>query len=314
MVSTVPSLPPGLAGPNSGPVEPPGPGQPWTVLHMIRWAGEYLDGKGVESGRLNGEHLLAFTLGTKRLDLYLQFDRPLSSEELERFKPLLKRRAGREPLQYIVGTAPFRDLVLKVDQRVLVPRPETEYLLDVLIEEASREKRDAPWDRALDIGTGSGALALALAAEGLAKATVAVDCSADALSLARENGESVGVAARVDFRLGSLLEPVAGEVFDVVVSNPPYVPDEEWASTEPEVREWEPSLALKGGHDGMDVLRALVDGVVDVLAPSGWLALEMAADQTEVVAELVRGTGGFERVAVRIDLAGRPRYVIAQRS
>jgi len=296
-------------------VAPPKAGQPWTVLHMVKWAGEYLTNKGVENGRLNGEHLLAHTLDLGRMDLYLQFDRPLIAEELSRFKPMLKRRAEREPLQYILGTAPFRNLTLRVDRRVLVPRPETEYMLEVLQEvvtEAGHPR--GPWMGALDLGTGSGALAIAMAEEGLAKGVVAVDCSAEALSLAMENAETLGFLGQVDFRLGDLFEPVHDDRFELVLSNPPYLPDGEWAETQPEVRDWEPSIALKGGADGMDVLRRLISRVASHVEVGGWLGLEMASDQTRCVAGLLGNEGNFGSVSVRNDLTGRSRYVFAQRS
>ena len=307
-------LPPGLQADPAQPVDPPGPGEPWTVLHLIRWAGSYLAQKGVEQGRLDAEHLLAHSLGVKRLDLYLQFDRPLDEPELAEFKPLLQRRAKREPLQYVLGNGAFRDLSLMVDNRVLIPRPETELLIDLLLEAGDSGRSHGPrWERALDIGTGSGALALALANEGLAESVVAVDCSADALAVAKANAEAVSGGDRVEFRLGNLSEPVAGEQFDLVVSNPPYVPDLEWAETQAEVRDWEPVVALKGGADGLDVLRPLVASLSSVVRPEGWVGLEMASDQTKFVAEMLHLTGAFADVAIHRDLTGRPRFVLAKR-
>ena len=294
-----------------GPVAPPGPGEVWTVMHMVRWSAAYLGDKGVDSPRLTAELLLAHALGLERLELYLQFDRPLSAPELASFKPLLRRRAGREPLQYILGTVPFRTLELGVDGRVLIPRPETETLLDVLREVAAPQ---TPFSRALDIGTGSGAIALSLAAESLTGRAVGVDISAEAVALATENARRNGLGESVAFRVGPFFAAVAGETFDLVVSNPPYVPDREWEETEPEVREWEPALALKGGDDGLDVVRPLLAQLREHLAPGGWVALELASPQTRVVAELLEKQGTYTDVTVRDDLTGRPRYVLARRS
>jgi release factor glutamine methyltransferase len=280
----------------------------WTILELLRWTAEYLEKKGMGEPRLNAEHLLADTLGLKRLDLYLQFDRPLKPEELASFKARLLRRARREPLQYIEGYTDFRELRLRVDRRALIPRPETEVLVgEVLAWAATRGPL-----RALDVGVGSGAIALSLAREGAFETVVATDVSGDALALAAENHRGAIPDAPVDFRLGAGYEPVQGERFDVIVSNPPYVAEAECASLEPEVREWEPEVALFGGRDGLDVVRALVAGAPDHLRPGGLLALEIGASQAAAVGTLLRSTARFGEVRVRTDLAGRERIVLAE--
>ena len=271
----------------------------------------YLAPKGVDSPRLTAELLLAHVLDVERLELYLQFDRPLSPAELAAYKPLLKRRAAREPLQYVTGRAHFRDLELRCDPRALIPRPETEGLLDVLLEAVGE---DTPVERALDLGTGTGALALSIVAEGRARAVVGIDLSGEALELARENGALAGVEDRVEWRQGSLFEPVEGERFDWIVSNPPYVAAGDLVETEPEVRDFEPHLALHGGADGLDVVRPLVDGAGAVLTPGGWLALEVGWDQTERVARRLEDTGEYGHIVAREDLTGRPRYVLARKN
>lgn len=282
----------------------------WTVMDVIRASGEYLDGKGLEHGRLDAEHLLAHVLGMGRLHLYLHFDRPLTLAERGRLKPLLRRRAAREPLQYILGSAPFRNLTLDVDRRVAIPRPETEYLIDVLQRVAGG---DRAFESALDVGTGSGAIALALAAEGLARSVTATDLSASALAAARNNAAAAGVAT-IDFREGCLLEPVAGRTFDLVLSNPPYLTEEEWRSAQPEVREWEPRLAMVGGADGLDVIRDLVGGVDDVLRPGGWVGLELGNSQAEAVVGMLEAVPGLGSVGAHDDLTGRQRYVLARKN
>ncbi|MDP2959658.1 MAG: peptide chain release factor N(5)-glutamine methyltransferase [Longimicrobiales bacterium] len=288
-------------------------GEVWTVLRLMRWSGEYLEAKGVHRGRLDAEHLLAHALGVKRLQLYLQFDRPLEREELDRFRPLLRRRAEREPLQYIVGRAAFRELDLMVDRRVLIPRPETEVLVgEVLAWAASQEREDLS---AVDVGTGSGAIALSLVTEGPFARVVATDASAGALAVARHNAGMTGLGARLDFREGPLFSPLqSGEAFDVVVSNPPYVAEAEAATLEPEVGVWEPSQALFGGPDGLVVLRALVEGAEAHLRPGGLLALEVGAGQAGLVMAEVEGRSGYDDVRVRRDLAGRERVVLARRA
>lgn len=283
--------------------------QEWRMMDVILRSGEYLTGKGVEKGRLNAEHLLAHVLRVERLQLYLDFDRPLGADELDRFRPLLRKRAARQPLQYLLGTAQFRDLELAVDQRVAIPRPETEYLIDVLGQVAGHNR---VFDAALDVGTGSGALALTLAAEGLARAVVATDVSAAALDVARRNAAAAGLA-KVEFRSGDLLDPVEGETFDLVLSNPPYLTEAEWLRTEPEVRDWEPRVAMVAKESGLAVIRRLISGMDEVLRPGGWVGLEVGSTQAGRVADLMEGQPCLRGVQVHDDLAGRRRYVFARR-
>lgn len=279
----------------------------WTPLSLIRWTTSYLTEKGLPEPRLDAELLLADTLGLKRLDLYLQFDRPLLPGELAEFKRRLLRRARREPLQYIAGEAAFRNLRLYVDRRVLIPRPETEVLVDHVL--AWAEGRQGL--SALDIGTGSGAIALTLATERKAfERVVATDVSADALNVAEMNRETVG--ARVELRHGSLFEPVRGERFDVIVSNPPYVAEPERQELAPEVADWEPAGALFSGTEGLDIIRLLVRGAPDHLRPGGILALEIGAGQGEAVRSLALESREYSWVEVKSDLAGRDRIILAE--
>ncbi len=284
-------------------------GESWTILRMILWSAEYLKNKGVETGRLDAEWLLAAALGVDRLQLYLKYDRPLSSEEREAFKPLLRRRSGREPLQYIIGRTGFRELELKTDPRVLIPRPETEVLVQEVLDWASAGA-ESVWD----MGTGAGAVALSLAAEGTWTRVVATDVSPEALSVAADNAERYDLGGHVEFREGSLFEPLEeGERFDVIVSNPPYIAEGEKEELQPEVRDWEPPEALFAGEDGLDVIRQLVAGAPKHLLSGGLLALECGLGQAEGIAADVQATGAFGAVRIRADLTGRPRFVTAER-
>ena len=302
---------------SSAKTQMPGPGEPWTVLPVILWSAEYLVEKGVERGRLDAEHLLAGALGLSRLDLYLQYDRPLTPEELDLFKRGLRRRASREPLQYVLGTAGFRNLELRVDPRVLIPRPETEILVDevlLLARDLVSDPGADPELTALDLGTGSGAIALALASEGPFRRVVATDPSAGALEVAQENARALGLDGRVEFREGALFEPLAeGETYSVVVSNPPYISTSEASDLEPEVVEWEPGDALFAGPDGLAVLEPLIDGVAKFLSPGGVLALEAATPQIPRILNLIGGSPDLTGAVVKKDLAGRDRVVTARR-
>lgn len=279
-------------------------------MELVGWTANYLGERGFHNPRLNAELLLSGTLGVKRLDLYLQFDRPLKADELAAFKARLLRRAKHEPLQYIDGTAAFRDLTLTVDRRVLIPRPETEVLVQEVLDWAAAHGART----ALDVGTGSGAIALALATEGAFERVLAVDLSADALEVARGNAQAAAPAAPVEFRLGSLYDALDGERFGVIASNPPYVGTEERAALDAEVRDWEPAAALFAGTGGLDVIRPLVERAPAHLEPGGLLALEIGAAQAEAVCALVRATGAFGEPRVRRDLGGHDRIVLAERA
>ena len=282
---------------------------PWTLLRLILWSSEYLEGKGLSSGRLDAEYLLAHVLGTGRLQLYMDFERPLKQEELNQFRPLLKRRASREPLQYILGRQPFRELELIVRPGVLIPRPETEQLVDEVLDWFLSEEVDRP--TALDVGTGSGAIALSLAAESGAK-VVATDISNVALDLARSNAEAAGLEALVEFREGSIFEPIPATArFDAIVSNPPYVREKDEPLLEPEVLDWEPREALFSGKDGLDVIRDLVAGAFQYLRPGGLLALEVGLGQAREVALLLEDSGYYASVKIKRDHATLERFVIA---
>jgi release factor glutamine methyltransferase len=281
----------------------------WTPIDLIRWTDGYLAEKGFTDSRLDAELLLAGVLGLKRLDLYLQFERPLADDELAGFKAGLKRRLQREPLQYISGTASFRNLELRVDRRVLIPRPETELLVSVVLDwAADRSGLDL-----VDIGTGSGAVALSLCQEGDFGRVVATDCSAEALDLARANAEDSVPAGGIEFLHGSVFDPLVGERFDIIVSNPPYIADRDREVLDAEVAQWEPETALFAGTDGLEVIRELVHGAPAHLRAKGLLAMEIGATQADAVAALIESTGSFGEPRIRKDFAGRDRIIVAER-
>jgi release factor glutamine methyltransferase len=290
-------------------VSAPGGQKSWTVLELLRWTTQYFQDAGIESARLDAECLLAFALETSRLELYVQFEKPVMEGERARFRELVKRRAGeRVPVAQLTGQKEFWSLPFQVSPDVLVPRPETEVLVQAALDRLPDPEGEY---RVLDVGTGSGAIAIAIASERPKTQLVATDISSSALQIATTNAEQLQVAERVQLRQGDLFEAVAGERFDLVVSNPPYVAGASRGDLPPELAH-EPEEALFGGEDGFDVLRPLVAGFAEVLEPEGWAAVETGADQTERVAQWFRDAG-FCEVEILRDLARLPRGVSGRR-
>ena len=275
------------------------------VVDALAAAIDALNAAGVESPRLDAELLLAAAAGTERVRLIADPGAGLEPGAARAFGEMVRRRLRREPVAYILGRRWFCDLELHVDSRALIPRPETELLVEVGVELGPA--------RALDVGTGSGAVALALAAELPGVEVVATDSSPGALALAAENATRLGLADRVSFEQGTL---PAGPEFDLLLTNLPYVAEPDWPGLAPEIRSWEPREALLAGADGLDAIRALLDALAAVAEGgepvAGAVALEVGAGQAAAVEELVAGTG-YPRTEVRADLAGIPRVVLGRR-
>jgi release factor glutamine methyltransferase len=273
-----------------------------TVKDVLALASAYLEAKGSPTARLDAELLVGHALGMPRLDLYLHHDRPLTEDELARVRPLLRRRADLEPVAYIVGQTGFRRLTLQTDARALMPRPETETLVEVALALLPRG------GRLVDVGTGAGPIALSVAHERPDAAVLGVDASPDALALARANAERLGLA--VAFAASDLLADAPG-AFDVIAANLPYVPDGD-PRTEPGVVRHEPHLALWGGPDGLDLIRRLVAQAPARLNPGGAIVLEVSDEQAGAVEALLLGAG-FADVERHRDLAGVERVLSARR-
>ena len=269
-----------------------------TVGEALRASTRFLEGKGVPSPRVDSEHLVAHALGVSRLELYLQHDRPLTEDELATARELVRRRGGREPLAYVLGEWGFRGLTLAVDRRVLIPRPETEVVVERCL--ALLDGIERP--EVLDVGTGSGAIALAIADEHPSARVMGIDASEEALEVAEENSRRTGAAITVlrhDLRDG-----LPGGPYDLVVSNPPYVLPEEIDTLEAEVREWEPRVALVG----TGATEAVAAGAREVLRAGGGLVLEVADGKAAEVSALLASLG-FTDVEATLDLAERDRVV-----
>lgn len=281
----------------------------WNIGAILQWTGQYFADKGVESPRLDAEVLLSHILGKDRLYLYVHFEQPLEDSELAAFRAAVLRRAKREPVAYIIGQKEFMGHLFSVSPAVLVPRPDTEILVEAVLEKL----RVLPQGklRLLDIGTGSGAIIISLLKELPEAVGVAVDLSPEALAVAKENAVRLGVADRLEFRLGDLLQPVAGEVFDYIISNPPYIPESDMLTLAAEVK-CEPLMALVAGQDGLDCYRRLLAEGRENLNAAGGIALEVGIDQAEAVCLLAEKTG-WSGCEIRCDYGGIQRVVMAQR-
>ncbi|QXD24281.1 peptide chain release factor N(5)-glutamine methyltransferase [Opitutia bacterium ISCC 51] len=278
-----------------------------TLLEVLEKSTDFLEQKGVQDARLSAEWIMAESLGLKRLDLYLQFERPLKEEELGGIREGIRRRSKREPLQYILGNVEFYGVTLKTDARALIPRPETEYLIELLhTKYLNREP-----SRILDLGTGTGAIAIAMLHTFPDAEAVAVDRSEEALRLASENAEAVGVSDRLSLSQSDWFENVTGE-FEVIISNPPYLTDEEMQSAEPEVSQYEPTQALHAGKDGLNDLSQIVDESLGYLVDGGVLALETGIAQHDNLITQAKGQGFTSMESIK-DLARLPRYLIGLR-
>jgi len=281
----------------------------WTVLELLRWTTQHFSERGIETPRLDAECLLAFALGCDRLRLYVDYEKPVDESERARFRELVRERGSeRVPVALLTGRREFWSLPLRVSRNVLVPRPDTETLVAAAL--ACVPDRDAEV-AVLDVGTGSGAIALAIASERAKARITATDISAAALAVARENAEALALPDRVRFLEGSLFEPVAGETFDLIVSNPPYVAERDRATLPPELRH-EPASALFAGPDGTDVLRAIAAQVGAMLVPGGSVLVELDPRQADAVSGWFR-EADLARIEVHRDAAGRKRVVSARR-
>jgi release factor glutamine methyltransferase len=282
------------------------PAQTWTIGKVLEWATADFRARGLPNPRLDAEVLLAFALGETRIKLVIDRDRPLAAEDLARFRELVKRRRAHEPVAYLVGVREFYGRAFRVDARVLVPRPDTEALVDAALQRTAHVSMSL---RALDLCTGSGCVAVTIARERPTSRVHATDTSEGALTVARENALRIGAYnasfARADLFEG--LDPLRLRV-DLVVANPPYIATAEIADLAPDIRDHEPRAAIDGGMDGLDLIRRIVDGAPAFLVAGGALALEVAAGQAPEVARLMSARG-FQNVAATRDYAGIERVV-----
>ena len=283
---------------------------PWTTRRLLTWTTQYITRKGIDHPRLTAELLLSHTLGVTRLGLYMDPDRPSNDLERSLFHRLIERAARHEPVDYLIGHAPFRDGVVAVDRRVLIPRPSTETLAEHVVRHA-KQTPGFHWPLIADIGTGSGAIAIAVAKEIPTSRVIATDVSPEAIEVAQENARGQGVLDRIEFKQGDLLGPIEGRRVHFLVSNPPYISDEEWGDVPACVKNYEPTLALRGGMDGLKYIRPLIANAPRFLLNPGQLVVEIAASQKQVAMELACQSSGLRDPHILVDHEGLPRVLVA---
>ena len=314
----------------------------WTIGRILKWTEQYFKDKGIESPRLDAEVLLAHVLEKQRIYLYVHFDEPLQPAELAAYREMIKQRVLHVPVAQILGEKEFMGLTFKVTADTLVPRPDTEILVQAAVErlKAMKGEAKAPEDEALadgeeassaanrdeaavdvsqeplriaDIGTGSGAICLSVLRYLAGTVADTVDISPAARAVAEENAASLGLADRVTFHTGDLLQPLRGMTFAAILSNPPYIPEADIAGLAPEVRLKEPHTALSGGRDGLDFYRRLAKEAPAMLVPGGFMAFEVGIHQAEPVAALAKANPLIARTEILPDYAGIDRVVVGWR-
>lgn len=287
----------------------------WSIGELLKASSDYLKRKKIDSPRLTAEVLLSYQLASDRVSLYLHFDSPISQSDLEGYRSLVSRRAAGEPLHYITGVREFWSMEFMVDPRVLIPRPETELLVERTLKTAGERGRQEEIV-ILELGTGSGAVAVSIAKEIPDCRIWATDISTDALGVARENAVRHGVENRISFLSGDLFGALKGRcspLFDIILSNPPYVAEEEWDCLPVEVKDHEPRSALDGGKKGTKFLAPIVRDAHEFLRPDGRLFLEMSPHQTEGIISLLESSGRYDDIGRIMDYSGRYRLVTARK-
>jgi len=286
-----------------------------TIFSVLQWGIDQLQESGVASPRLDAEVLLAHCLHLDRVKLYVFYDKLLDREEWERYTECIERRGKREPVAYITGYKEFRSLCFRVTQAVLIPRPETEILVEETLKEYAERRKKSNSIRILELGTGSGVVAISLAKEIERLSIVATDISLEILKVARENARVHKEDSKINFMVGRFLQAIRKDDhhFDFIVSNPPYLSESDWENVQPEIKEYEVPDSLWGGEEGLDFYRTIIPDVSKLLNYEGWLMLEVGIGQADEVSNIIEKTGEFRRVELVKDLSGIPRVVKAQK-
>lgn len=305
-----------MQGRTSASTRPP-VSETWTTRRLLAWMGGHFKSKVIDSPRVIAEMLLSHVIGCERMRLYMDADRPASAAELATLRDLVARASRHEPVQYLVGSAWFFSRQFKVDRSTLIPRPSTETLVEHVLQWLRVNPGHAS-PLVADVGTGTGCIAISIAAQTPSANIVASDIVPAALALAKENAQAHKVTDRIEFvegpGMGAIVNARPGARFDVIASNPPYIPDHEWDAVEPNVKDYEPGSALRGGADGLDVIRPLIAEAAPLLKSGGLLAIETASAQKDAVLELAHATHMLCEIDVLKDHEGLWRVLTAQRA
>ena len=280
----------------------------WSISKLLNWTADYFKKQGREWPNLEAEILLAHSLGLKRIELYTRHETILKPEELAKFKELIKRRSQNEPIAYITGNQPFMSLNFIVNRSVLIPRPETEQLVAVAIDTIKSSPVPRHPSLIADIGTGSGAIAVTIAKFVKDVKIIGIDTSEEALKIARQNAEQHQVTDRCEFRHGDLFEPIQ-EKFDLILSNPPYIPTAVIDTLAVDVKDWEPRQALDGGEDGLTYIRKIINEAPDHLKPGGLLLIEIGFDQGDKAKSIAETIRKYKEIKIIKDLSGKDRIL-----
>jgi release factor glutamine methyltransferase len=283
----------------------------WTIFDVLKWTTAFFKQHDIEGSRIDAEVLLANVLKSNRIDLYLHYDKPLTNEELQHYKMLIRRRIKREPVAYILEQKEFWSLCFNVSKDVLIPRPETECVVETVLKIVRDLNRPAPL-RILELGTGSGAITIALASEISAHTFVATDLNMNAINVARRNEHALLFGKSINWIVGDWFEPIKNNDlnFDLIVSNPPYICKDVIAELEPEIFLHEPMFALDGGVDGLGCYRKIIPEAAERLCPGGYLILEIGFDQKASVENIARDGGYYRSVSFKKDYAGHDRVAV----
>jgi len=287
----------------------------WTTIKLLKWTESYFDSHGIDSPRMTAEILLAHTLRTTRINLYIQHEKPLSSSELLQFKTLIKRRINREPVAYITGSKEFWSLDFTVTRDVLIPRPDTECIVEAVLALLPEQHPDQP-KKIIDLGTGSGAIIISLAVERPHHVYFATDRSAAAAILARKNAAKYGLSNIIHFFCSDWFDALQQnkQTFDIIVSNPPYIPTDIISTLDPEISRYEPLMALDGDHDGLSDIRKILHAAPDYLTKGGYLLLEIGFDQMNSVSEIAGNSNFYNRIDFIKDHAGHHRVLTLKKN
>jgi release factor glutamine methyltransferase len=283
------------------------------IKNALRWGVDYLKDNGVDSPKLDAEILLMYSLNIDRTKLYLFSDKIINAKEREIYKGCVERRSKREPVAYITGHKEFMSLDFKLTKAVLVPRPETEILVEETLRECAQRKDKKSFIRILELGTGSGIIAVSLAKAIKQISLFATDISLEIIKVAVKNAHLHKVNDKITFFIGRYLQGIKQKEnrFDFIVSNPPYLSKSDWESAQPEIREHEPSDSLLGGEDGMDFYRTIIPDTSNLLSEGGFLILEVGIGQAEIISDMIKKTASYSRVELIKDLSGIKRVVKA---